>query len=199
MSTPRCWPPSPWALCAGHGGAGADLAEQARQADRAVREHGRQGYVIGRLLRISLIDGKTEFINAGHPWPLRMRDGKVREIAPEIDMPFGFHAPHRYRVQSLDLRPGDRLVMLTDGMLERNAHSLDLSDLIVRTRALHPREAARTLIAAVVDAHHGHLQDDATVMCLDWHGVDHSRRDADTGADLADASARRTGRTVPER
>lgn len=175
--------------------AGADLAEQARQADQAMREHGRQSYVTGQLLRISLIDGRTEFINAGHPWPLRMRDGQVREIAPKIDMPFGFHAPHSYRVQSLDLRPGDRLVMLTDGMLERNARSLDLSDLIVRTRALHPREAARTLVAAVVDAHHGHLQDDATVMCLDWHGVGQSQRDADTGADLADASARRTGRT----
>lgn len=37
-----------------------------------------------------------------------------------------------------------------------------LSDLIVRTRDLHPREAARTLIAAIVDANHGHLQDDAT-------------------------------------
>lgn len=44
--------------------AGADLAEQARQA---MREHGRQGYVTGQLLRISLIDGKTEFINAGPP------------------------------------------------------------------------------------------------------------------------------------
>ncbi|AYN38627.1 serine/threonine-protein phosphatase [Streptomyces dangxiongensis] len=166
--------------------AGADLAEQARQA---MREHGRQSYVTGQLLRISLIDGKTEFVNAGHPWPLRMRDGQVREITPQVDMPFGFRVPHSYRVQSLDLRPGDRLVMLTDGMLERNAGSLDLSDLIVRTRALHPREAARTLIAAVVDANQGHLQDDATVMCLDWHGTDHSLRDADTGADLADASA----------
>lgn len=169
--------------------AGAGLAEQGDQADQAVREHGRHGYVTGQLLRISLIDGKTEFINAGHPWPLRMRDGQVREITPKIDMPFGFHAPHSYRVQSLDLRPGDRLVMLTDGMLERNANSLDLSDLIVRTRALHPREAARTLIAAVLDANHGHLQDDATVMCLDWHGIGRSHRDADTGADLADASA----------
>lgn len=102
-----------------------------------------------------------------------------------------------WMIQSLDLRPGDRLVMLTDGMLERNAKSLDLSDLIVRTRELHPREAARTLIAAVVDAHHGHLQDDATVTCLDWHGVGHSQRDADTGADLADASApSRTGRMI---
>jgi hypothetical protein len=78
--------------------------------------------------------------------------------------------------------------VLTDGMLERNASSLDLPDLIVRTRALHPREAARALIGAIVDANRGHLQDDATVMCLDWHGVGHSRRDAATGADLTDTS-----------
>ncbi|WAX77443.1 PP2C family protein-serine/threonine phosphatase [Streptomyces sp. KMM 9044] len=178
--------------------AGGDLAEQARQADRAMLDHGRQGYVTGQLLRISLLDGKTEFVNAGHPWPLRMRDGQVQEIVPEVDMPFGFQIPHTYRIQSLDLRPGDRLVMLTDGMLERNAGSLDLSDLIVRTRGLHPREAARTLITAISDASQGHLQDDATVICLDWHGIGHSQRDADTGADLADASApSRTGRATP--
>ncbi|MFJ7272376.1 PP2C family protein-serine/threonine phosphatase [Streptomyces sp. NPDC099050] len=172
--------------------AGADLAEQARQADRAMREHGRKGYVTGQLLRISLLDGETEFVNAGHPWPLLMRDGEVREIVPKVDLPFGlgFHASldYAYRVQSLDLRPGDRLVMLTDGMLERNAQSFDLADLIIRTRALHPREAARTLISAIVDVGHGHLDDDATVMCLDWHGVANSERDAATGADLTDAS-----------
>ncbi|MET8081278.1 PP2C family protein-serine/threonine phosphatase [Streptomyces sp. NPDC005303] len=168
--------------------AGAGLEEQARQADQAMREHGHGGYVTGQLLRISLLDGEAHFINAGHPWPLRMRDGKVQQIVPEVDLPFGFQRPHTYRVQSLDLQPGDRLVMLTDGMLERNANSLDLSDLIVRTRALHPREAARTLIGAIVDASHGHLEDDATVMCLDWHGADHSQRDAATGADLTDAS-----------
>ncbi|MFD9535342.1 PP2C family protein-serine/threonine phosphatase [Streptomyces sp. NPDC060010] len=171
---------------------GADLAEQARQADLAMRDHGRRGFVTGQLLRISLIDGRTEFVNAGHPWPLRMRDGRVEEIAPEVDRAFGLnlHAsqPNVYRVQTLDLRPGDRLVMLTDGMLERDAESLDLSDLIVRTRALHPREAARTLIKAIVDAGHGHLDDDATVMCLDWHGVHNSERDAATGADLTNAS-----------
>nr|WP_256215545.1 PP2C family protein-serine/threonine phosphatase [Streptomyces sp. Ag109_O5-10] len=66
---------------------GADLAEQARQADQAMREHSHKGYVTGRLLRISLLDGRTEFVNPGHPWPLRMRDGRVREITPEVDMP----------------------------------------------------------------------------------------------------------------
>ncbi|MCX5264029.1 PP2C family protein-serine/threonine phosphatase [Streptomyces sp. NBC_00199] len=168
--------------------AGAGLAEQARQADQAMREHGHGGYVTGQLLRISLLDGEAHFINAGHPWPLRMRDGKVQQIVPKVDLPFGVHPSHPYRVQSLDLRPGDRLVMVTDGMLERNANSLDLSGLIVSTRALHSREAARTLIGAIVDASQGHLEDDATVMCLDWHGAGRSQRDAATGADLADAS-----------
>ncbi|WP_443054367.1 PP2C family protein-serine/threonine phosphatase [Streptomyces sp. IBSBF 2435] len=168
--------------------AGASLLEQARQADLALREHGQRGYVTGQLLRISLLDGGTEFVNAGHPWPLRMRDGRVQQIAPEIDMPFGVSIPHSYRVQRLDLRPGDRLVMLTDGMLERNGAGPDLSDLIVRTRVLHPREAARTLIAAIVDANQARLEDDATVICLDWHGTGHFERDAATGADLTNAS-----------
>ncbi|MFI5808495.1 hypothetical protein [Streptomyces sp. NPDC051561] len=71
--------------------------------------------------------------------------------------------------------------MLTDGMLERSANSLDQAELIVRTRDLHPREAARTLIAAIVKANNGHSQDDATVMRLDRHGTARSQRDADTG------------------
>jgi hypothetical protein len=168
---------------------GADLAEQARQAHQAMLDHGRQAYVTGQLLRISLLDGGSEFVNAGHPWPLRLRDGRVEQLGVEVDMPFGIPFPHHYRVQRLDLRPGDRLVMFTDGMLEHGTGDVDLEDLILRTGDLHPREAARTVIAKVIAANDGHLQDDATIMCLDWHGVRHSRRQADTGAQLADASA----------
>ncbi|MFJ6716322.1 hypothetical protein ACIQOF_35715 [Streptomyces sp. NPDC091265] len=92
------------------------------------------------------------------------------------------------------LEPADRVGGDTfDYVVDRDtvqlAHSLDRPDLIVRTRALHPREAARTLIAAVADGNHGSLQDDATVMCQDWHGIGHSHRDADTDADLHDAFA----------
>ncbi|WP_189149963.1 PP2C family protein-serine/threonine phosphatase [Streptomyces lacrimifluminis] len=168
--------------------AGADLAEQALGAHRTMLEHGGQGYVTGQLLRIDLRDGATEFVNAGHPWPLRLRGGKVEQLSVEVDMPFGFRFPHTYRVQRLDLRAGDRLFLLTDGMLEHGAAAMDLENLIVRTADLHPREAARTVIAKVVAANNGHLRDDATIMCLDWHGVRHSRRNADTGADLASAS-----------
>ncbi|MFD4790132.1 SpoIIE family protein phosphatase [Streptomyces sp. NPDC058459] len=93
------------------------------------------------------------------------------------------------RKQTLDLQPGARLVLLSEGVLERNAKALDLPELIVDTGTLHPTEAARALIGAVVEAGEGHLKDDATVICFDRHGTSTSRRDADTGATLADASA----------
>ncbi|MET7656854.1 MULTISPECIES: SpoIIE family protein phosphatase [unclassified Streptomyces] len=66
---------------AGRGGRAPGLGEQGRQAGQVLREHGHGGYVTGQLLRISLLDGEVHFINAGHPWPLRMRDGKVQQIA----------------------------------------------------------------------------------------------------------------------
>ncbi|MET9677923.1 PP2C family protein-serine/threonine phosphatase [Streptomyces sp. NPDC006482] len=169
--------------------AGADLERQAFEANQALLDHGRQGFVTGQLLRISLIDGSTQFINAGHPRPLRLRNGRVEEIVPAADLPFGVQPRLSYRVQQLDLQPGDRLVMLTDGMFEGLTADLDLPALIVRTQDLHPREASRALVAAVLLAHHGRLRDDATVMCLDWRGTQRATRSATAGADRTEASA----------
>ncbi len=168
--------------------AGAELEEQALAANQALIDNGRRGFVTGQLLHVSLLDGTTRFVNAGHPWPLRLRHGRLEEIVPEVDLPFGVHPHTAYRVQRLDLRSGDRLVMLTDGMLERRAVEVDLPSLIVNTCDLHPREASRALVAAVLRAHGGRLQDDATVMCLDWHGTHQATRSADAGADLTEAS-----------
>ena len=41
-------------------------------------------------------------------------------------------AQTRYRVQPLPLEPGDRLIFFTDGMLERNAASLEIPPLVQR-------------------------------------------------------------------
>lgn len=175
---------------------GADLMEQARQADQALAGHRPHGHATGQLVRIDLHTGQAHMVNAGHPWPLRMRDAEVEEIALEADQPFGLlmPIPHPYRVQELDLRPGDRLIMLTDGMLERGAEKVDLPALVKDTRHLHPRETALTLSTAVLDAAGGHLQDDATVMCLDWHGPQETQRHVGSGADIQQASPRRTKR-----
>ncbi|MFD4610450.1 PP2C family protein-serine/threonine phosphatase [Streptomyces sp. NPDC058440] len=175
---------------------GAGLLEQVRQADQALADHGPPGHATGQLVRIDLHTGQAQLVNAGHPWPLRMRDGQVEEITLEVDPPFGLPlpVPHPYRVQELDLRPGDRLIMFTDGMLERGAEKVHLPALLKETRHLHPRETALTLTTAVLDAVGGHLEDDATVMCLDWHGPQETKRHVGSGADIQQASPRRTKR-----
>ncbi|MFF9779187.1 PP2C family protein-serine/threonine phosphatase [Streptomyces sp. NPDC013978] len=148
---------------------GCDALKQADHAHQALLRHSR-GLATGQLLCVELETGLCELVNAGHPWPLRLRDGTVEEIELAVNLPFGVAAPIPYRVQELRLRPGDRLVLLTDGMQDRGAAAADLHAVLLDTRALHPREVVRSLTGAVLDACHGHLKDDATVVVLDWHG-----------------------------
>lgn len=157
---------------------GCDALKQAHHAHQALLSHNR-GLATGQLLCVDLETGFCELVNAGHPWPLRLRDGTVEEVRLAVNLPFGVAAPTSYRLQELHLRPGDRLILLTDGMQERGAATVDLASVVHATRALHPREAVRSLTAAVLDACHGNLKDDATVLILDWHGK--RRRPAGSG------------------
>ncbi|KFF99036.1 protein phosphatase [Streptomyces scabiei] len=148
---------------------GCDALKQANHAHQALLRHSR-GLATGQLLCVDLETGLCELVNAGHPWPLRLRDGTVEEVELAVNLPFGVAAPIPYRVQELQLRPGDRLILVTDGMQDRGAAAADLVSVVHDTRALHPREVVRSLTAAVLDACHGNLKDDATVLILDWHG-----------------------------
>lgn len=163
--------------------AGCDLAEQARRTHKAVLDHASEALATGQMLRIRLDGTGTEFVNAGHPWPLRLRDGQVEEVSVDIDLAFGVSPATTYRVQHLDLRPRDRIVFYTDGMRERQAETLDLTALIRDTASDHPRDVVQALVGAVIDACDGHLEDDATVLCLDWHGGNLGGRHTHAGAD----------------
>ena len=65
---------------------------------------------------------------------------------------------------------------------------MDLPAAIAETRSLHPREAVRFLADRVLEATGDTLSDDATVLCLDWHGGHGRDRDSLHGAEPGRAS-----------
>jgi serine phosphatase RsbU (regulator of sigma subunit) len=163
---------------------GVGLAEQASLAQKTLTAYAadRGGFVTGQLVRVDLNAGVAGIVNAGHPAPVRIRAGMAEEVKLWADPPFGFPMDNEYTVQALDLQPGDRLVFLTDGILERTASAFDVLSVLSACEKLHPREAVQALTRAVVHACGGDLRDDATVMCFDWHGGPKRDRDASAGA-----------------
>ena len=167
---------------------GAGVVEQASAANAVLDEHSSDDkFVTGQILRVDLVTGTAEIVNSGHPHPLRVRDGRVETIELDADVPFGMLASTRFRAQSLTLKPGDRLVLVTDGLFERNPAYIDIADLVAKCNDLHPREVTQLLTRAVARAAGGDMRDDATALCLDWYGAD-SVRHPDAGADPARAS-----------
>ncbi|MBA3743040.1 PP2C family protein-serine/threonine phosphatase [Sporichthya sp.] len=169
---------------------GATLPEQALAANRALLDQGREHepiFATGLLGRMDLETGALALVNAGHQMPYLLRGDEVASVALPPGLPLGLFAEATYPVADLKLEPGDRLVFVTDGMLERDAAGIDLETEIRNSGHLHPRETTRRLADKVLELAGSALQDDATMLVLDWHG--HHGRDRDTvaGAGLTQA------------
>jgi serine phosphatase RsbU (regulator of sigma subunit) len=163
--------------------AGVGLAEQTRLASEGLAANAPAGgFVTGQVGRIDLRTGTATIVNAGHPLPLRVRDGRVEPVELHVDPPFGTVRGHAYCVQRLPLEPGDRLLFFTDGMLERNTTSVDVEAMVATGAGMHPREAVQHLTQAIYAAACGKLIDDATAVCLDWHGGPARNRTSHSGA-----------------
>ncbi|GAB2861536.1 PP2C family protein-serine/threonine phosphatase [Nocardioides pacificus] len=171
---------------------GMTLLEQAAATNEALAAHAsrRAGddFVTGLLGRVDLGTGTVEVINAGHVAPYVLRGSEL--ISPElrVDLPLGMFSESTYGSTRLSLEPGDRVVLVTDGMLERNVAGIDLPGAIKDSRDLHPREVVRALADSALAAAGHSLQDDATVMVLDWHGERDTARVSVAGADRSRAS-----------
>ncbi|HEX8521579.1 MAG TPA: SpoIIE family protein phosphatase [Tepidisphaeraceae bacterium] len=65
-------------------------------------------------------DAKTRrltYCNAGHPPPMLLRDEKISELTTE-NMVLGVSEAEEYRQNFIDLRPGDALLIYTDGVTD---------------------------------------------------------------------------------
>jgi serine phosphatase RsbU (regulator of sigma subunit) len=147
----------------------ASPAEQADAANDILQDHAANQFVTGLLMRIRLADGTVEVVDAGHPFPFLMRDGAVVSLKLTTQLPLGL-ATAEYRTDTVTLEPGDRLLMVTDGYLDRLDGRLDVEDFLRHSLNRHPRqivqELGRTVRAVTADT----LSDDATALCLDWYG-----------------------------
>jgi serine phosphatase RsbU (regulator of sigma subunit) len=170
--------------------AGAGLVGQATAANTALAEHAQpeQTFVTAALGRLDLRTAVCTLVNAGHVPPLLVRDDAPRWLEAPVNLPFGLFAESTYHATEVQLRPGDRLVLLTDGMLERNAARLDLLPSLGTVAGLHPREAVRELADKILKVAGPVLADDATLLIMDWYGRHGRQRHSKAGTDTARAS-----------
>jgi phosphoserine phosphatase RsbU/P len=71
-------------------------------------------------------NGHLEFINAGHPSPILLRNGVAEEAFAEGSFPVGLVPEAEYTAVCLKLEPGDTMVLFSDGVTEAMDPAEDL-------------------------------------------------------------------------
>jgi serine phosphatase RsbU (regulator of sigma subunit) len=148
-------------------------------ADTLSSEYRDASFVTGILARLDTTTGELTWTNAGHPSPLLIRGGQV---IGELDdgqrtPPWGLAdgTPHPGSVQ---LEPGDGVLLYTDGVIEARTPDGELFGLerlrdLVQIHAsdlLRPEEIVRRLVHDVVRHRDRELRDDATLVLVRWEG-----------------------------
>jgi hypothetical protein len=164
-----------------------DLVALAARADAflAVRDASPR-FVSAVLARLDTTTGLLSYLLAGHPPPLLIRRGRmVKELAHPPRLPLGLtdSAGPKPSVGQEQLEPGDRLLLYSDGITEARDERGEffgeqrLVDFVERAEraGVSAPETLRRLVAAVLDHQAGELQDDATMVMVDWSSQGHRR------------------------
>ena len=140
---------------------------------------------------LDLCTGRLRYACAGHPPPLLLpADGPARLLWGGRSTPLGsFGRPERRDHAEVQLAPGDRLLLCTDGLFERRDRDLDAGlDLLTAVAA---DLGGVPLVTAVADLTRTLLldevvRDDVCVLMLSWPGPPFER---ELPADLTTLSA----------
>jgi serine phosphatase RsbU (regulator of sigma subunit) len=128
------------------------------------------------LAHLDVATGRLRWINAGHPEPLILRGSSlVRPPHCPPSRPLGLQESKPVCCETR-LEPGDRLVLYTDGITEARSPAGEffgerrLTDFISAAAAAGDPapETVRRLMRHVLTHQADQLQDDASIVVLEW-------------------------------
>jgi sigma-B regulation protein RsbU (phosphoserine phosphatase) len=122
-------------------------------------------------------NGRIDAVNAGHHAVLLERSGSVTPVFESVGFPIGLFPNAEYESSSLDLEPGDTLLLTSDGVTEaRNPGGEEFGMARVALALAAGRHLPAQLLAeSLVDAvrafsGQAHHDDDVTVLVVRYRG-----------------------------
>jgi hypothetical protein len=164
-----------------------DLLALAEHVDEVISaQPGALQFATAVLARLDTTTGTLDYLIAGHPAPLLLRGGRVvkeLDATPRVPLGITVAGAPRGRVSREQLLPGDTLLFYSDGVVEARDRDGEffgeerLVELVERAAAedLSAPEMLRRLAAAALGHQGGLLQDDATLLLVEWSPTAHVR------------------------
>ncbi|MEV2214816.1 PP2C family protein-serine/threonine phosphatase [Streptomyces sp. NPDC050997] len=160
--------------------ADVDLSEIYSFMDRAIAgEFGPDRFVTAQMMRLDTATGHLQWVNAGHPAPLLIRDGRVlHPLEAPSTLPVGFGG-EQPRMNEHQLQRGDRLLCYTDGVIEEHVAGQEpfgeeqlirCVNRMMSQGASGVRADVRWLSQALMAERGGLTSDDATLFLIEWRG-----------------------------
>jgi phosphoserine phosphatase RsbU/P len=168
---------------------GTDPARVFNHVNRFLCDHAEVGRYATMFFGILEDSGKMEFINAGHPSPILLRQGTAEEAFTEGSFPVGLVPEAEFSTTTLQLEPNDTLVLFSDGVTE----AMDPEDQLYgvgRLRAvllgkneMPLDEIQKTLLESVENFARGARQaDDLTILLVRFRAVGAGVTDTDVSS-----------------
>ncbi|MBA3742620.1 SpoIIE family protein phosphatase [Sporichthya sp.] len=150
----------------------ANLPAIAGRLDQRLRPHlGEEDFVTALLAEIH-DDGTFSVASCGHPPALMLTGDQINEVGTEFSLPLGLGADPV--LESGQLRPGDRLLLYTDGAIETRDADRRFLDFIELLRPALDRDHVGVLDAVLTslrqNAGGSRLNDDLALLIAEYRG-----------------------------
>ncbi|MFF4350190.1 PP2C family protein-serine/threonine phosphatase [Streptomyces sp. NPDC001530] len=159
--------------------AGIGLSKSYAFMDRAIAEQfGPEHFVTAQMMRLNIATGHLQWVNAGHPAPLLIRNHQVlRQLESPTTLPVGFGGEEP-QVSEQILQRGDRVLCFTDGLIEEHEAGEEEfgEEQLIHwvNRISHIEEGVRAVVRSLShtlkEERGGSTSDDATLFLIEWLG-----------------------------